>query len=551
VAHLEYLINTSIPVIFESIDNMPYIDSERFETVKIWIAHTGLNRNNSVFSKELLESMIPSLVGIPILGYIEADSDEQEDFTGHEQRLVIKKGNIDIVYVGKAFGVILANNNAKFETKIVDDVEREYLTCEGILWKKFKDCIEIFNRDGVKPHSMELFPPSIKGTFSKDRHFHFESAKFDGLCILGDDVTPAMIGGSIEKFAISSFSDEVADLLNEIKSTMDKFSECSKSTFINNETGNEGGSEMDEKISVLEKYGYTIETIDFSVEDMTVEEIEEKMKTFSAKDEEAKVEKPATDFEEETTEVVDETPETEFAMSANTLRQEVYKALSTRKVILKSSWDNEPYETNEFYMIDIKDSYAIVEGNDWNVYGIPFTVKGDFVELDFDGKVEFVSEWRQKVGEETSEFATIHTSRFAEFENSMKERIEKFNETIATLQSEKDSVTAEFTSLKETVSELSEYKNAKEEAEKKVLVDSLFESYSSLDGVAEYEEIKTMRDTLSVDEMETKIALCYARKNVNFTTSGKLPEKVKVKIQTSDEDDDRPYGGIMEKYLNI
>ena len=42
----------------------------RFQKVKVWIAHTGENLNNSYFEKETLESMVSTLPYIPIVGYI-------------------------------------------------------------------------------------------------------------------------------------------------------------------------------------------------------------------------------------------------------------------------------------------------------------------------------------------------------------------------------------------------------------------------------------------------------------------------------------------------
>ena len=105
---------------------------DRFMKVKIWIAHTGENRNNSIFSKEVLESMIPSLANVPILGYIAVDEDNQADFKGHEEALVIEDKQFKLKYLGRAYGVIPTENNARFETRYGSDgVEREYLVCDG------------------------------------------------------------------------------------------------------------------------------------------------------------------------------------------------------------------------------------------------------------------------------------------------------------------------------------------------------------------------------------------------------------------------------------
>lgn len=543
---MEYLVNTSIPVVFETVENLPFIDTDRFQTVKVWIAHTGLNLNNSVFSKEVLESMIPSLSGIPILGYIQENSDGTTDFTGHEQRLVIKKGSIDIAYVGKAFGVVLPNNNAKFEMKTVNGEEREYLTCEGILWKKFKDCMEIFERDNDKSQSMELFPPSIKGTFSSDKHFHFQTAKFDGLCILGDEVAPAMVGGSVEKFAISTFSAEVTSLLEEIKNSMDTFASLNFNSTNIIEDNNEGGSKMDEKLMILEKYGHTVETIDFSIEDISVEELDEKMKEFATT---AKVE-----------DTVENTPadpdNTAFAMSHNSLWEEVNKAVSVYTEIIVDYWDGQARQVSSYFLVDIKDSIAIVRDRKWAAYGIPFTAHGDTVELNLEGKVEYVSDWRPKT-ETDSDGQSAFAKAIDEITADITGNVEKFNakiteltETNTGLIAEKDAITAEFTALKDSVTELTEYKTNNENLLKNAQMDELFEKYSVLEGTEEFDELKTKRNEFSVEEMEMKVALCFARKNLNFTANTTKSTPVRISVATSNDNVVTPYGGLMERFLD-
>src|SRR3989304_8355993 len=142
-------IDTSIPIKFEIIEEI--VDS-RFLRVKIWLCHTGENLNGSYFSKELLETMKDeSLANIPILGYITKDSMNEADFNGHEERLIIENGEIKIEYIGKIYGLIPESHNAQFEMRVGDDgIEREFLTCEGLLYTRFSECVDIFNRDESK-----------------------------------------------------------------------------------------------------------------------------------------------------------------------------------------------------------------------------------------------------------------------------------------------------------------------------------------------------------------------------------------------------------------
>lgn len=205
----------TIPIKFEEVKN---VLDDRFMKVKIYLAHTGENRNGSIFSKEVLESMIPSLSNVPILGYIAVNDAGEKDFREHNEDLVIEGGKFTIKYKGHAWGTIPEDNNARFEMMYGEDgVEREYLVAEGLLWKKFPEVEEIFDRDGgYKSQSMEIFPPSAKGYVNEKGLFVFTEAKFEGACILGEDVTPAMISSRIERFSMAdNINQELSEMLRE------------------------------------------------------------------------------------------------------------------------------------------------------------------------------------------------------------------------------------------------------------------------------------------------------------------------------------------------
>jgi hypothetical protein len=94
--------------------------------------------------------------------------------------------------------------------KTVDGVEREYLVCDGLLYNKFPESIEIFERDGSKSQSMELESSSIEGKFDKKGVYEFQKFKFEAACILGEGITPAMTGSLIEKFSVPTMQDEMS-----------------------------------------------------------------------------------------------------------------------------------------------------------------------------------------------------------------------------------------------------------------------------------------------------------------------------------------------------
>lgn len=207
-------INKNIPIMFQKLKEFDIKDT-RFTKTKIWLMHLGENLNGSFFEKESTKNAIPSLANIPILTYIEDNSDGEKDCSDHREILAVENGEYKIKYLGQAVGVIPETNNAKFESRICDDgIERVFLTCEGLIWNKWDDIQEIMNRDIKKQQSMELHE-NYEGVFDEDGLFHFTKFQFFGACILGKDVQPAMRSASIElqEFSYKNFAKEIKSKL--------------------------------------------------------------------------------------------------------------------------------------------------------------------------------------------------------------------------------------------------------------------------------------------------------------------------------------------------
>lgn len=197
-----------LPTHFEELESNT---DSRFQKVKIYIAHTGENLNNSVFSKDVLENMIPSLSNIPILGLISENSNGESDFRGHEKTLDITDGKFKIKFNTHAYGFVPEDNNAHFEVT----GGKEWLVTDGYLWTRFIDAIELFNdASGSKGQSMEV--GNVEGYTDNRGRLVFTSAMFTGLCILGDDVPPAMTGSTISTvFSKEDFRSTFKEMLAE------------------------------------------------------------------------------------------------------------------------------------------------------------------------------------------------------------------------------------------------------------------------------------------------------------------------------------------------
>ena len=192
----------------------------RFTKVKIWLMHLGLNRNGSIFTKEVVQKAIPSLANTPIMASVGLNTWGVKDFEGHESDIEVSEdGELRFINKTFPFGVIPENNNAKFETRVGDDmIEREYLTVEGLLWNKWEDAVDIlYGKHGVTGQSMEL-SDEYKGYFDGE-NFEFTEFQFFGACLLGDDVLPAMSNSTVElKYADSTkkYIDDKLKVFNTI-----------------------------------------------------------------------------------------------------------------------------------------------------------------------------------------------------------------------------------------------------------------------------------------------------------------------------------------------
>lgn len=279
-------INLQMPVMFEQLKNYKVGDM-RFIPVKIWILHLEENLNGSYFSKEAVEKAIPSLANTPILTFIEENKEGENDFSDHRIVLERKGEDIKLSYKGSAIGVIPETNDAKLEDRLCDDgTTRTFLTCSGLIWKKWDDSTDILNRDLIKSQSMEI-SDNYSGFFNEKGYFEFQNFEFFGACALGDSVTPAMKNSTIE----------VNFAMNEIKAKLQQFSQFINQSSINEvdiNNNEEGGNNVEENKEVTIEEVVETPVDEVVVEEIPTEEIVETVEEVVVEQE--LVEEPVNDF---------------------------------------------------------------------------------------------------------------------------------------------------------------------------------------------------------------------------------------------------------------
>jgi hypothetical protein len=519
-------VDKHIPVLFQKLNTFETEDT-RFIKVKIWLMHLEENLNGSYFEKSVVEDAIGSLANTPILAYIEDNSEGEEDFSDHRMVLVKEDGKFKIKYIGKAIGLIPETNNAQFEKRVCDDgIEREFLTCDGLIWTKWDDPIDIFNRDVIKSQSMELHSDSYEGEFKEDGLFHFSKFQFFGACALGDDVLPAMRNASIE----AQFS------LQEIKEDVQQKMEQFKSLFSNDDEG--GKQNVDEKLELLEKYSITQEDLEsksINLEDYSLEELESKLQEFT------------TDETQDSQD--DELDKENFALVASQLRDELRAELY--KDYTEDEWG---YKSRSYWYVDHTDNLIIAEDtkDNYRLVALSYSVSNDTVSIEFDSKKRVKLAYEVIEDESELQF-NVSSKDKVQYELSVKEKeLEKsFTAEKEEVQTELETVKGDFTKLEEEVSELRNFKSSKLTEERSLAEQELFERFESELTEDEIKVIKEVSSEFSLEQIEEKLYTLVGKKKTAFSKQTKKEKQsVKVGLDFSKEENEKPnpYGDLFDKF---
>jgi hypothetical protein len=163
------------------------------------VLYLGMNRNGSCFTKEVVNKMIPSLYGIPVVGKFDP---RKGDFMGHEKQMKRGKNGLEAVPLTIPYGYVPDNAKIWYQTFLDDDkVEREYLCCDVRLWTgRYPETFRILTQGNHQ--SMEIDPPTMTGEWTiadndGAEYFMVNEAYFSALCILGQDVEPCFEGAGI------------------------------------------------------------------------------------------------------------------------------------------------------------------------------------------------------------------------------------------------------------------------------------------------------------------------------------------------------------------
>ena len=464
----------SFPVTFERVKDFEAAD-DRFTKVKVWLMHLGKNLNNSAFEKSVVDKAIPTLQYIPIMGFVEMNDDNEKDFSDHRYIITKDEKGVRRRYMGTPYGVIKSfdDNNAHYEERLCEDGEtRTFLVTEGIIWNVLEDGAEIFHRDLVKSQSMELYEKSIDGYEDDEGVFHFTEFSFRAACVLGDDVTPAMTGSTVEvQFALSDFVKNIQSELN------DKYTTFTKLTEVVNEKTNGG-------VEIMENTDF-VQTLLSQFEDISAQVRQHETFTDRWGCECSRYH--TVDVQEDEVIVVD---------AKNNYN---YFGLSFTMNGDKAEIDFESAKRKKLRYEDYEDGSAIEGAFDFGKH---------ITEIE-DNAFAKVEEANAKISAAEGRVSE-YEARVSEFETAKNEIEEKYNQ-----------VNAEFEEMKPKYEDYVKAEQARMEAELEAQKDAEFAKYDEFfkDDV-NFSELKENKAEKSLKEIESELAIMFARKslaNPNFS----------------------------------
>lgn len=173
----------------EVLETKPINELVTEATIKVCYVSENPNQNNTVINKEVGRQIAATLPGAPVVGFYDKESG---DFVQHSRKVTISNGQVNIEDITKPYGFV--SFDAPWYQDFMEDGQvRTYLMCKAYLWtRQYEEASQALN----KGQSMELEEKTMSGYYEGDV-FVFTNATLDKLCILGDAYAPCFEGAKI------------------------------------------------------------------------------------------------------------------------------------------------------------------------------------------------------------------------------------------------------------------------------------------------------------------------------------------------------------------
>lgn len=535
--------NKKLTLTFSSaVEQLTEINSS-FDKGVLRVAYHGKNRNGSFISKESFERNIKTMYNCPVV----CNYNRETDSIGAHDVEIVKTGKgMKLINITQPVGIVPESAHYWWEEVEEENGDiNEYLFVEVIIWKR-QEAYSKIKENGITDESMEI---NVKSGKTLDGYYHIDSFEFTAFCLL-ESAEPCFESAGLEMFSLKSFHDEYTKMMAEFKECFTKVTTSAEDDIdAHNAKQNlsKGGNISLDRMELLSEYGLTLESLDFNIDDFTVEELREKLEAIKNSGTPAE---PTAEPAEGAGAPEDGDPgvgtgET-FSLTGEQFREQVMETLHTVKY-------TDPYfgEMNRYMYVDYDTDNSEVfcyDCEDWRLYGFKYSMNGDNVAVDFDSKkrkklsiVDFDEgsadfDYKcafESFGQVVSNFKDVEIGRIkAEADGKLTQAEQRIND-----------LTAE-------VSELSEYKNKKMGEEREILEDELFSRFEDLGGIEAFEDLRKSCGEMTLEEIESKCYELRGRHSSPAKFSANKPKSTRIIVDKtgSGNRDEEPYGGLYVQF---
>lgn len=145
----------------EVLETKPINELVTEATIKVCYVSENPNQNNTVINKEVGRQIAATLPGAPVVGFYDKESG---DFVQHSRKVTISNGQVNIEDITKPYGFV--SFDAPWYQDFMEDGQvRTYLMCKAYLWtRQYEEASKALN----KGQSMELDEQTMSGYYEGD-----------------------------------------------------------------------------------------------------------------------------------------------------------------------------------------------------------------------------------------------------------------------------------------------------------------------------------------------------------------------------------------------
>ena len=525
----------SMPANFEISEN----DMPGMLKLKLKVCHIDTNRNGSHISKENMEKAMPTLKYRPILAYIHQLDDGTYDFYAHNMEIVEdENGEEKINYIEKQVGCFTTDEPYLEYDK---DNDKTYVNAYAVVPEEYTEAANIIRRKNGTKVSCELVIDELSYN-AKEKYLDLTSFYFGGCTLLGCDengneIGEGMLGSRADiadfcrKKPVFDYQEKLVEMLDKINNTLSNFNK--------NNTEEGVREEMSHFDELLEKYGFTVEELDFDYENMSDEELDiafEDFKCRKKKCEEEEQDVDSEDFkcrkkkcddedsdgddseEEDDNDEEDDAGDDESKKNSENFVKNFKVEISHEDIRYALYNLIAEYEEsdNEWYGIyAVYDDYFVMQG--WcngKFYKQGYSIDGENVSLD---------------GERTELFQMLLTE----------------SEKLAV-----DKLRGDYAELEAKYNELKTFKDNYDAAEIKAKKDSIFadEAYNDIRESDDFKALMNDAEKYSVEEIQNKCDLLFAanEKKIKFAANKNKPHSISFNFSKKEDKKTSAYGNLFK-----